>query len=104
MKELQFASYIIDMNNSFNKCVSEICGLELETLVSNYKYSVFGGHTAVIEGHKGIIVYSYDEITFAVKKGVLKVAGKNLRIKCLEKHFAVVVGSIIDVGVKADEK
>ena len=98
MKELQFASYIIDMNNSFNKCVSEICGLELETLVSNYKYSVFGGHTAVIEGHKGIIVYSYDEITFAVKKGVLKVAGKKIRLKKFGKKFFVVFGSFFHVG------
>ena len=92
------------MNNSFSQCVADICGLELATLVNDYKYSVFGGHTVVIEGHNGIGEYSTETVSFAVKKGNLRVVGTNLHLKCLEKHFAVVVGKIISVEVKGNEK
>ena len=92
------------MNNSFSQCIADICGLELATLVGNYKYSVFGSHTAVIEGHKGIAEYSTETVSFTVKKGILRVMGRDLHIKCLEKQFAVVVGTIISVEVKCDEK
>ena len=92
------------MNNSFSQCVADICGLELATLINNYKYSIFGGHTAVIEGHNGIVEYGTENVSFAVKKGSLRICGSNLHIKCLEKHFAVVVGKIISVEVKNNEK
>ena len=92
------------MNNSFSQCVADICGLELATLLKDYKYSVFGGHTAVVEGHNGIAEYGLDAVSFAVKKGILRVCGSNLRIKCLEKRFAVVVGKITSVEVKSNEK
>ena len=92
------------MNNSFSQCVANICGLELATLIADYKYSVFGGHTVVVEGHKGIIDYGNEQITFAVGKTALRICGSNLRIKCLEKGFAVVVGKISSVEVKANEK
>ncbi|MCH5152228.1 MAG: YabP/YqfC family sporulation protein [Clostridiales bacterium] len=88
------------MNNSFSQCVADICGLELATLVKDYKYSVFGGHTVVVEGHKGIVVYSTTQVSFAVGKSTLQICGDNLNIKCLEKHFAVVVGKVLSVEVK----
>lgn len=92
------------MNNSFSQCVANICGLELATLIADYKYSVFGGHTVVIEGHKGIVDYASELVTFAVGKTVLRICGNNLHIKCLEKNFAVVVGKVSSVEVKTNEK
>ena len=92
------------MNNSFSQCIADICGLELATLVNDYKYAVYGGHTVVVEGHKGIGEYSTETVSFAVKKGILRVVGSNLHIKCLEKNFAVVVGKITSVEVKGNEK
>lgn len=91
------------MNDSFNESISEICGLELSTLVGSYKYSVFGNNTVVVEGHKGIVGYSDDVVSFAVAKTVLQIVGSNLKIKCLEKHFAVITGIIRQIGV-ANEK
>lgn len=82
------------MNNSFNEHIAEICGLELTTLAGNYKYSVFGGTTAVIEGHKGISGYSDTELSFYLPKGTLTIAGDSLQVKCLSKNFAVVTGRI----------
>ena len=92
------------MNNSLSQCVADICGLELATLIGNYKYSVFGGHTVVLEGHKGIADYTSDCISFSLGKSQLKIVGSNLRIKCLEKQFAVIVGKISQVEVVANEK
>ena len=88
------------MSNSFLQCVSNICGVELATLIKECKYSVYGSHTAVVEGHKGIAGYSDECVSFAVDKGILTIWGKDLRIKHLEKNFAVVVGSISSVEVK----
>lgn len=92
------------MNNSFSQCVANICGLELATLIADYKYSVFGGHTVVLEGHKGIVDYSTEVITFSVGKPHLRICGNDLHIKCLEKNFAVVVGNVLCVEVKVNEK
>lgn len=87
------------MNNSFSECIADICGLELAALVGNYKYSVFGGHTVVLEGHKGISSYCCDAVSFKVAGGYLKICGDGLRIRCLEKNFAVVSGKIDGVSV-----
>ena len=92
------------MNNSLSQCVADICGLELATLLGSYKYSVFGGHTAVVEGHKGIAAYDSNSISFALGKAQLKIVGSDLRIQRLEKQFAVVVGKIASVEVVANEK
>lgn len=92
------------MNDSFNESISEICGVELTTLISSYKYSVFGGNTVVVEGHKGIIGYSDEAVSFAVAKTALTIEGAELKIRCLEKRFAVVTGKIRQVGVKPNEK
>ena len=92
------------MNNSLSQCVADICGLELATLIGSYKYSVFGGHTVVLEGHKGIADYTSDCISFSLGKALLKIVGSNLHIKCLEKQFAVIVGKILSVEVVANEK
>ena len=87
------------MNNSFNDNIAQICGLELSTLAGSYKYSVFGGTTAVIEGHKGIATYTDTEVAFSLGDKLLKVVGERLSIKRLCKNFAVVVGRIDNVEV-----
>ena len=92
------------MSNSFLQCVADICGLELATLLNDCKYSVFGNHTVAVEGHKGIVDYRSDNVSFAVKKSVLRIGGEDLRIKYLEKNFAVVTGRIKSVEVVGSEK
>ena len=87
------------MSDSFLQCVADVCGLELATLVKDYKYSVFGGNTVVVEGHRGIADYSTDTVTFVLHNALLKVHGANLHIKRLEKGFAVIVGKVDSVEV-----
>lgn len=87
------------MNNSFAQCIDKICGHEIASLAS-YKCSLFGGNTVVVEGHKGICNYSTEKITFKIAKGCLVVVGNSLQLKCLDKHFAVVVGQVLGIGVE----
>lgn len=86
------------MNRSFRQCIANICGLELTT-AAGCKYAVFDNVVAVVEGHCGIDVYSTEKVSFALRSNVLEVCGSELKIKCLEKHFAVVVGKIKSVAV-----
>lgn len=87
------------MNRSFRQCIANICGLELTT-AAGCKYSVFDNSVVVVEGHGGIEVYSEQKVSFALRSNVLEVCGSDLKIKCLEKHFAVVVGKIQSVAVR----
>ena len=89
------------MNDSFNGTVADICQVELKTLLSGYKYSVFDGKTFVLEGHKGIASYSDVCVKFSVKCGAIAVSGNNLKIKCLQSGLAVVQGKICAVEVKS---
>lgn len=90
------------MKDSFGKCIADICGLEMANLIGNYKCSLFGSGVAVVEGHNGICSYSNDSISFALPKGKLQIDGQGLTVKCLQKHYAVVCGNIVNVAVKND--
>ncbi len=91
------------MSNSFLQCIANVCGLELATLIKDYKFSVFGGNTVVVEGHKGIADYSTETVSFVIHKSLLCIRGAGLHIKCLEKGFAVVVGEIHSVEVSNEK-
>ena len=88
------------MNNSFQQCISEICGLELSSLVSQGKYAVYGNSVAVVEGHKGIAEYGSDKVSFAFGKSKLDILGEGLKIKCLQGNYAVVAGKISSMAVR----
>ncbi len=88
------------MNNSFEQCISDICGLELSQLLSGGKYSVYGNHVAVVEGHKGVADYQSTIVCFNFGKYVLEISGSELKLRYLEKHYAVVCGEISKVTVK----
>lgn len=87
------------MNGSFQRCIGDICGWELASTAQG-KYAVFDDSVAVVEGHGGITEYCADKVRFAYGKRQLEICGKCLKIKCLERHFAVIVGKICCVAVK----
>ncbi len=88
------------MNKSFQRCISDICGLEIASLALGGKYTVFGNSVAVVEGHSGIADYSTQKVSFSLGKNRLNVCGENLKLKYLEKHYAVVEGKICCVAVQ----
>ncbi len=85
---------------SFEKNIADICDIELSALALGGKYSVYANHTAVIEGHGGLLVYDGCKMSFKMQKGVLSVEGSGLTICRLGKNFAVVRGDIVSVSVK----
>lgn len=90
------------MNNSFEQSIADICGLELTSVLANGKYTVFGNKVAVVEGHKGIVEYSSDVVAFSLGNATLRICGSNLQLRCLEKHYAVVVGKVTSVARLCD--
>ncbi len=90
------------MNKSFQNCISDICGLEISSLLKGGKYTVYANNVVVVEGHGGIVDYSLQKISFVFGKNILNICGENLKIKCLERHYAVVEGKICSVAVQND--
>ena len=88
------------MNNSFEQCISDICGLELAALISKGKYAVYGNAVAVVEGHKGIVEYGKEKVSFVFAASILEIVGAELKIRCLQGNYAVVVGKILSVAVQ----
>ena len=88
------------MNNSFQQCIADICGLELSSLVAQGKYAVYANTVAVVEGHKGIAEYGKDKVSFVFGKSILAISGAELKIKCLQGNYAVIMGKIFSVAVQ----
>ena len=63
---------------AFNQYLQDLCGLELTTLAKGYKYTVFGGSTVVIEGHKGLCAFLPTQISFFVLDFIAKESSYNL--------------------------
>ena len=93
----------------FDSEVAKILDLELAALVNSFKYSVYGGHTVVVEGHLSLIhiseptrhslIFSSEKIIFRLGKTErLEIIGEEISIKQLTKNFTVVTGKIKGVS------
>lgn len=52
-----------------------------------------------LEGHKGLLKLSQENITFKVKSGVVVILGQNLMIKELTPTTAAITGKIVNFEV-----
>lgn len=66
---------------------------------ANYRTINLGGKFLYIEGIKNIIFLGEEEMRFQLKREALKVVGKNLKIKYLDKNTSVIEGIIRIVEV-----
>ncbi len=66
----------------------------------NYRTINIGGKLIYIEGIKNIVSLEVNEMQFQLKKQLLKVAGKNLKVKYLDKTTCVIEGEIASTEVK----
>lgn len=89
---------------AFYKDISEKLKTELNTLLSSFTISVYGGTGAHIEGHKGLGYMAPDEIVFKSKRGNLTIKGKELRISEISKTDAYVVGVITSVTMGVQDE
>lgn len=85
--------------SKFDGEVAKILDLELAVLVNSFKYSVYGGHSVVVEGHSGLVSFSSERIIFKLgKKERLEIWGEDISIRQLTKNFTVVTGKIKGVS------
>ena len=72
---------------------------ELGVTLKEYRYINIGGKMVYIEGQKGIVALTKDEIAFKVNKKTCTIKGSDLYIKYYDNNTAVVCGGIVSVVV-----
>lgn len=83
------------MFNFFNEIIGDY-GLETN-FINSFNIVNMSNKLVYIEGHKGVISISKENISIRVKKGVLCVIGKHLQIKRISHSTAVIVGEIKEI-------
>ena len=69
-------------------------GFEKKLLTGGFKIICFSFDSILIEGHKGIMLFSDDEMRFKIKGGSVSIVGEKLSLKNFSKHSVVVCGKI----------
>lgn len=88
-------AYLKDIiNRNFDNCI-------------DYKITIIGEDTLIIEGFKRILTFSSQEITLSLNKATLQVIGESLVIEMMEQDYIQIGGRIgqvarIDRSVKHD--
>lgn len=74
------------------------CGLPKEELCA-YRCVLLGGRSVYIEGVKGILGYTAEEVSVSLKKSRIKVCGRKLIIKELNVGEITVNGTIESISL-----
>lgn len=80
------------MFNFFNELKKEF-SLSLDA-VSSYNIVLMAGKFLYVEGHKGILSYNKEVVSFKIKKGVIVVKGSNLILNQISSNTLAVKGEI----------
>lgn len=64
-----------------------------------YKVTLIGGKELFIEGHRGIVSYSDQEIICRVKRDKLEISGEKLFVKEINEDELLVSGIVLGVRV-----
>ncbi len=82
-------SFIENIKN----CIGESVGAEL----SEFRLAMFGFNSAYFEKVKAIISYTKEEIVLGLKKGSVKISGKELFVKKYCAGDVVICGEILKI-------
>ncbi len=63
-----------------------------------YRLTLFGRTAVLVEGQKGVLSFSPDEVKIRLPDGLIAVRGKNLVIRQLSSTALTVSGEISGVG------
>lgn len=77
--------------------IAKITGLPFEILSGGFRTVNFCNKSFYVEGLKSILEFNDSEVNLKLTKGCVKIAGKNLKIKNLNKDTILVVGEILSV-------
>ena len=67
---------------------------------ANYRLINLGGKYLYVEGIKSVVSFGVEEMQFQLKKCLLVVAGKNLKVKYLDKSTSIIEGEIFSCTTK----
>ena len=56
-----------------------------------------GGKQALVEGHRGIVEYSQEQIVLALKRGKLILSGSGMQLRAMNAGELLISGSINNV-------
>lgn len=90
-----FVIYLNMLLNELDNYITKELGLTLK----EYRYINIGGKMVYIEGQKGLVNLSKEEISFKVNKKICTIKGSDLYIKYYDNCIALVCGSIVSVVV-----
>lgn len=74
---------------------------ELSSVLSS-SVSLYFGVGAHVEGHKGLISLTSEEIIFKFKKGKIIIAGQNLSLVEITEHDAYLGGKVFSINTVGD--
>lgn len=83
------------MFNFFNELKNEFS--LSNDIVNKYNIIIIGGKFLYVEGHKGILAYNNEVVSFKIKKGVIVVKGENLILNQISSSTLAVKGTIKNV-------
>ncbi|NCB48697.1 MAG: hypothetical protein EOM55_03660 [Clostridia bacterium] len=79
---------------NFFEDISNLTGLPFDYLTKGFRVINLSNRAVYVEGYKGLIDTESGEMNIKLKKGVIKLTGKNLKIKNLNIETLLVVGEI----------
>lgn len=83
------------MFNFFNELKEEFS--LSNDIFNTYNIVLIGGKFIYVEGHKGILAYNSEIVSFKIKKGVIVVKGENLILNQISSSTLSVKGNIKNV-------
>jgi len=85
------------MWDAFLREIAGFTELPFDTVFSGYRCVNFGGRSAYVQGHGGIIAFGPDKVILRAGKRRLEIAGENLVIKQVSGDDIVVNGKILSI-------
>lgn len=74
-------------------------GLPFDILNKGFRIINFSNKSIYIEGFTNIVSFENEEIVLKLKKGIIKIQGKDIKIKNMSLETIVIVGDILFVEI-----
>lgn len=79
---------------SFFSDILEKSGLEISSVLDGFRLINFSNRAVYLEGFLKVVTFENTNISFKMKKGILKINGEDLVIKNLNTNTVLVCGNI----------
>lgn len=83
--------------NNKTELLSERLDIPSDISAGSAKLSVYGKSKVLVENHKGILLYSENEIQLSAKGMSVRILGDELSIAAMDKNDMLITGRILSV-------